>query len=97
MGNDKKPDLKGQIVMCLIPANGYERQECFILGEDPSALEDTHEVLVFSVTKLLRANAIGSKPDADYIALSNLVVVASDLNAWVDSWNRIGSRPTIIG
>jgi hypothetical protein len=88
MGTVVRPSRKGQIVKCVIPPYGYGPEECFILAEDPAGAEGDHGVRVYSVTRFLRAHAQGDIPDSDLLRLSDLLLVADDMQRWVESWNQ---------
>jgi hypothetical protein len=82
------PTKQGQIVRSLIPLDGIETHESFILGDDPSLFNDSELVVIYSVTEFLRCQARGEKPFGNKIKLNCSSVLGDDLKSWVESWNN---------
>ena len=88
--NCNNPHLRnGQIVRYTKPLTSHSTNEFFIIADDDLSNHQNRKIKVYSVTKLLRCNATGTKPDADYMNLADLELVAQNLEEWVDSWNRV--------
>jgi hypothetical protein len=82
------PTKQGQIVRSLIPLDGIEPIETFILSDDPQLKSEDSLVQIFSITEFLRCQAIGTKPFGNLIKLKNLTFVAENLEEFVKSWNN---------
>jgi hypothetical protein len=86
--NQKIPTKQGQIVRSLIPLDGIEPIETFILAVDPQYKSEDSFIQVFSITEFLRCQAMGTKPFGNMIKLKNLTLVAESLEEFVKSWNN---------
>lgn len=70
------PTKQGQIIRSLIPLDGIEPIETFILADDPQLKSEDSSVQIFSITEFIRCQAMGTKPFGNLIKLKNLIIVA---------------------
>jgi hypothetical protein len=87
MDNLLMPVRLGQICKVISPTPDKDREEAFIITEDPADFDADDNILVVSLTELQRN--IRHPENAERIAVpkNELVVVGDDLESYVASWN----------
>ncbi|SHF53637.1 hypothetical protein [Flavisolibacter ginsengisoli] len=81
------PTKQGQIVVICNPLQDEDPNEQYMIAEDPSPYPPERQILLYSVTQILRSNASGTLPLGTSVQISDLHVVGEDLKTWVEGWN----------
>jgi hypothetical protein len=82
------PTKQGQIVRCLIPLDGIEPIETFILADDPQLKSEDSLVQIFSITEFLTCQVMRTKPFGNLVNLKHITLVAENIEELVKSWNE---------
>lgn len=77
------PTKPGQVVI-----KKGEKNEQYLIIDEPIAINHDQTLKVCSVTELQRATAAKRHPNFFYVKKGDLSVIAEDLQSFVDSWKK---------
>ena len=85
--NTLMPTKPGQVCKIISDVADMEPEDVFIVAEDPADFDAEDDILVVNLKELQRN--IKQPENAERIAVTKneLVVVAEDLSAYVQTWN----------
>lgn len=85
--NTLMPTKPGQICKIISDVADMEPEDVFIVAEDPADFDAEDDILVVNLKELQRN--VKQPENAERIAVTKneLVVVAEDLSAYVQTWN----------
>jgi hypothetical protein len=82
------PSKPGQICKIISDVPDMEEEEVFIVSEDPADFGDDDDILVVGLKELQRNLKNPDNAERIGIRKDQLVVVGSDLETYVQSWNN---------
>jgi hypothetical protein len=82
------PTKQGQICKIIKPLSDENPEETYLITEDVSHFSDDVIIYVVSITDLQRNVSNPTLTPRKAIAKSELTVVADNLTAFVESWNK---------
>jgi hypothetical protein len=82
------PSIPGQICKIVSAIPDMEEEEVYIVTEDPAEFDEEDNILVVSLKSLQRNIKQPELAEKISVKKNELVVVANDLNSYVNSWNQ---------
>lgn len=82
------PSIPGQICKIVSAIPDMEEEEVYIVTEDPAEFDEEDDILVVSLKSLQRNIKQPELAEKISVKKNELVVVANDLNSYVNSWNQ---------
>ncbi len=88
MNKQNLPTKQGQIVKIINPCPDEKPAEAYLVTEDVSVYSDDATIYIVSLTDLQRNISTPALTPRKAIKKSEVTVLADDLTAYVQSWNR---------